>query len=439
MNLLIKNGRVIDPSRDFDRECDLLIEGGFVAACDEGLAAPDGCDVYDARGRWVIPGAVDLSVHLSEPKRADRETVASLSRAAAAGGVTTATCRPGPDLPLDNITLTEFLQSKNRREGLVRLRPAAALTRDLAGETLTDVGDLVTGGAVAIGDDRPLMNSQVMRRGLEYARGFGVPVVSFPQDQSLAAGGVMNEGFVSTSLGLKGIPWSAEEVMVIRDVILARMTRWRVHISPVTVAGAVELIRRAKADGIRVSCDTAPQYFRLTERAVEGYNTFAKVSPPLRSERDVQAVREGLADGTIDAVASHHVPLSVVDKDVEFNDAAFGISSLETFVPLSYSALVVEEGMTAVDFVRLVSAGPARVFGLPAGTLEPGAPADVVVLDVERRDVVKAAAFHSRGKNTPFEGGEAAGWPVLTVVGGHVVMRDRRVTTPPNPALAADG
>ncbi len=436
MKLLLRNGRVIDPSRNVDRVCDLLLADGVVAACDVGLNVPAGADVYDAAGKWVIPGAVDLNVHFAEPARADRETVASLSRAAAAGGVTAAVCRPCDDVPLDNIPLAEFLLSKNRREGLVRLRPVAALTRGRKGETLTDVGDLVTGGAVAVGDDRPVMNSQVMRRGLEYARSFAVPVITFPEDESLAAGGVMNEGFVSTTLGLKGVPWSAEEVMVIRDIILARMTRWHVHISPVTVAGAVELIRRAKADGIKVTCDTSPHYFWLTERAVEGYNTFAKVSPPLRGDRDVDAVKAGLADGTIDAVASHHVPLSVVDKDVEFNDAAFGVSGLETFVALGYTALVAAAVVSAADFVRLISTGPAKLFGLAGGSLAVGAPADVVVLDPEKASVIRAASFFSRGKNTPFEGLTAAGWPVLTVVGGNVVMKDGRLASPPNPALA---
>lgn len=437
MKLLIKNGRVIDPSRDVDRVGDLLLADGVVAACDANLPAPEDAEIFDAAGKWVVPGAVDLHVHFSEPTRADRETVASLSRAAAAGGVTTAVCRPCDDVPLDNIAVAEFLLSKNRREGLVRLKPVAALTRGLRGETLTDVGDLVTGGAVAVGDDRAVMDSQVMRRGLEYARAFAVPVVAFPQDESLAAGGVMNEGFVSTTLGLKGIPWSAEEVMVIRDIILARMTRWHVHISPVTVAGAVELIRRAKADGIKVTCDTSPHYFRLTERAVEGFNTFAKVSPPLRGERDVEAVVAGLADGTIDAVASHHVPLSIVDKDVEFNDAAFGISAIETYVAVAYTALVAGAGMSPADFVRLISAGPAKLFGLAGGTLAVGAPGDVAVLDVEGTSVITAASFFSRGKNTPFDGVEVAAKPVLTVVGGNVVMRDAKLASPPNPALAA--
>jgi len=436
VSLLLKGGRVIDPAQDLDRVADLLLVDGRVAGCDDNISPPADTEVYDAAGKWVIPGAVDLHVHLSEPARADRETVASLSRAAAAGGVTTAACRPGDDLPLDNITTLEYLLSKNRSEGLIRLKSVAALTRRRAGETLTDIGDLVEGGAVALGDDRAIMNSQVMRRGLEYARTFEVPVVSFAQDESLARGGVMNEGFVSTSLGLKGIPWSAEEVMVIRDIILARMTRWHVHISPVTVAGAVELIRRAKADGIRVTCDTAPHYFTLTETAAAGYNTFAKVSPPLRLERDLEAVRAGLADGTIDAITSSHEPLTIVDKDIEFAAAAFGISGVETFVPLSFTELVTKGGIAPRAYVNLISTKPAAVLGLPGGTLAVGAPADVVVLDVETAAVVAPASFLSRGKNTPFAGVTCVGWPVLTVVGGHVILRDRSSTAPPNPALS---
>lgn len=436
MTILISQGRVLDPSRNLDAVCDLLIENGKIAACAPEIKPAPETKVHDARGQWVIPGAVDLNARLSEPARADRETVASLGRAAAAAGVTTVLCRPCDDLPLDNIAAVEFLFSKNRREGLVRLTAAAALTRRRAGETLTDVGDLITGGALALGDDRPVMNSAVMRRGLEYARDYGVPVITFPQDESLAAGGVVNEGVVSTSLGLKGIPWSAEEVMVIRDIILARMTRSRVHISPVTVAGAVNLIRRAKADGIQVSCDTAPHYLLLTEEATLGYNTAAKVLPPLRSRADADALLAALADGTIDAVASAHFPLSVVDKDVEFADAAFGISALETFLPLSYHALVVRGGLQPLQFVRLVSTAPAKLLGIDAGTLAPGARADVTVLDVSRERTVEPASFYSRGKNTPFAGFTCAGWPTLTVVGGVVVMKDHRPIAPPNPALS---
>jgi dihydroorotase len=260
--------------------------------------------------------------------------------------------------------------------------------------------------------------------------------VSFPQDESLARGGVMNEGSVATSLGLKGVPRSAEEVMVVRDVILARMTKWRVHISPITTAGAVALVRRAKADGLAVTCDTAPHYLALTERAVENYNTFAKVSPPLRTPEDAAALREGLADGTVDALASAHEPLTIIDKDIEFAHAAFGISGLETFLPVCFTELVARGEMTPAAFVELTSARPARLFGLPGGTLAEGAPADFVVLDVESKARVDAAAFYSRGKNTPFDGYDATGWPVLTVVGGEVVMENRQPAAPPNPALA---
>jgi dihydroorotase len=404
MTLVIKGGRILDPSRGIDAVGDLLIEDGKIVASEGKTHAKGDVRVFDAAGKWVLPGAVDGAVHLSEPARADRETVASLGRAAAAGGVTSAVCRPNADLRLDNIATLEFIYSKNRREGLVRLYPAAALTRGREGAVLTDIGDLVTGGAVAVGDGRAVMSSLVMRRGLEYARSFGVPLITFPQDESLARGGVMNEGAVATALGLRGVPASAEEVIVIRDIILARMTGWRVHISPVTTAGAVELVRRAKADGLRVTCDTAPHYFTLTEEATEGYNTFAKVSPPLRTAVDGDALVAGLRDGTVDAVASDHQPLTIIDKDIEFAAAAFGISALETFLPLAFTALVARGGIAALRFAELVSTYPARLFGLPAGTLAPGAPADVVVVDVECEKTVAAESFLARGKNTPFEG-----------------------------------
>lgn len=436
MTLVLKGGRVIDPSRGFDGTADVVIDDGKIVASEGATHLPKGAQVFDAAGKWVLPGAVDAAVHLSEPARADRETVASLGRAAAMAGVTSAVCRPNADLRLDTIATLEFIYSKNRREGLARLYPAAALTRGREGAVLTDIGDLVTGGAVAVGDGRPVMSSLVMRRGLEYARSFGVPVITFPQDETLARGGVMNEGATATALGLRGIPASAEEVIVIRDIILARMTGWRVHISPVTTAGAVELVRRAKADGLRVTCDTAPHYFRLAENAAAGYNTFAKVSPPLRTAADKAALVEGLRDGTIDAVASDHQPLTIIDKDIEFAAAAFGISSLETFLPLAFTALVIQGGLTPLKFADAVSTCPARLFGLPAGTLAPHAPADVIVLDTENERPVNTGAFLSRGKNTPFEGEICRGWPVLTVVGGHIVMQEGKAAEPPNPALS---
>jgi dihydroorotase len=424
VRLLIQGGRLVNPASGFDGITDILVEDGVIAAVKPKIDTA-GTEVINAAEKWVIPGVVDIHAHISEPTRYDRETVRSFGEAAACGGVTTALCRPSEDIYLDDVADLEFLLSRNRKAGKITLLPVAALTRKFAGETMTEFGDLAETGAVALGDDgHTLRSSRLMRYALEYARDYDLPVIAFPQDPDLADGGSMNEGALSTLLGLRGIPYSAEDVVVIRDIILARMTGARVHISPVTTVGSVDLVRRAKADGIPITCDTAPHYFLLTEKAVEGYNTNAKVIPPLRRERDTAAVRQGLTDGTVDAVASGHKPLSTVDKDVEFAAARFGMSGVETLLPLTLYSFCLKGKMKPLDAVALLTSRPASIMGINAGSIEVGAPGDVTVVDVKNERPISAGAFRSKGKNTAFEGTVAGGFAWATVSRGRLVMID---------------
>lgn len=422
MRLLIKGGRLINPASAFDGVTDVLIEDGVIAAVKPKIDTA-GTEVIDAAGKWVIPGVVDIHAHISEPTRYDRETIRSFSEAAVCGGVTTALCRASEDIYLDDVADIEFLLSRNRKVGKIALLPVAALTRKFKGENITEFGDLAEAGAVALSDDRhTVRSSRLMRYALEYARDHKLPVITFPQDPDLAAGGSMNEGPLSTLLGLRGIPYSSEDVMAIRDIILARMTGARVHISPVSTIGSVDLVRRAKSDGIPVTCDTSPHYFLLTEKAVEGYNTNAKVNPPLRRERDMAAVRQGLADGTIDTVASAHRPLSTVDKDVEFSAAQFGMSGVELLLPLTLDALCLKGKMKPLDTVALLTSKPAGIMGINTGTIEIGVPGDVTIVDVETERTIDSRNFRSKGKNTAFEGSTAKGFAWATISRGKPVM-----------------
>jgi dihydroorotase len=425
VRLLIKGGRLINPASGFDGVTDVLIEDGIVAAVKTKIDTA-GTEVIDADGKWVIPGVVDIHAHISEPTRYDRETVRSFCEAAVCGGITTALCRPSEDIYLDDVADIEFLLSRNRKVGKITLLPVAALTRKFRGENITEFGDLAEAGAVALSDDRhTVRSSRLMRYAMEYARDHKLPVITFPQDPDLAGDGSMNEGPLSTLLGLRGIPYSAEDVVVVRDIILARMTGARVHISPVTTAGSVDLVRRAKADGIPVTCDTSPHYFLLTEKAVEGYNTNAKVNPPLRRERDMAAVRQGLADGAVDVVvASAHRPLSTVDKDVEFAAAQFGMSGIETLLPLSLDSLCLKGKMKPLEAVALLTTKPAKIMGMDTGAITVGAPGDVTVVDVENERKIEADALRSKGKNTAFEGIVAKGFAWATISGGRLVMID---------------
>ena len=420
--LLLRGGRVIDPSRGLDEPADVLIEGGTIAAVGRGLGAPDGAEVRDVAGRVVAPGLVDLHVHLREPGQEDVETIATGARAAAAGGFTAVCAMPNTDPVTDNQAAVGFIVRQAARAGLARVYPIGAVSVGQRGEQLSEFGELVGAGAVAVSDDgRPVASSHLMRTALEYARTFGIPVADHCEDPALAAGGVMHEGLVATRLGLKGIPAAAEEIMVSRDILLAELTGGHVHLCHVSTRGSVELIRRAKEKGLRVTAEVTPHHLTLTERACEGYDTHAKMNPPLREEADVAALRAALREGVLDCIASDHAPHAYDAKEAAFADAPFGIVGLETAFGVAHTELVLGGVLSVAELIARMSTAPAAVFGLPGGTLRPGAPADVVVLDLGRRWTVDPAAFFSKSRNTPFAGRTLVGQPVVTLVGGKVV------------------
>ncbi|MFP7754010.1 dihydroorotase [Thermodesulfobacteriota bacterium B35] len=417
-NWLIKDGRIIDPKNGIDRQGDLLVLEGRIAA--EGTPVPASARVVDASGCWVVPGLVDMHVHLREPGEEYKEDILSGTRAAAAGGFTAVVCMPNTRPVNDCRAVTEMILER-ARQGSARVYPVAAISQGSRGERLAEFGELKKAGAVGVSDDGlPVRDSQLMRRAMEYAGDFGLTVISHCEEPSLATG-VMNEGEVATRLGLKGIPAAAESIMVYRDIALAEQTGRKVHIAHVSTAMSVELIRSARARGVRVSAETTPHYFTLTDEAVEGYNTLAKMNPPLRTEADRQAIRQALADGTFDAIATDHAPHSVLEKEVEFDLAANGIIGLETSLPLAL-ALVREGLIDPRRLVELMSTGPAAVLGLSAGSLAAGAAADITVIDPEAIFTYTEDQVVSRSRNSPFLGWRLQGRAVLTMVDGRVTF-----------------
>ena len=416
MKLLLKGGRVVDPQNGLDETMDVLIKEGKVVAVDTAIDAED-ARVLDVRGKVVMPGLIDMHVHLREPGREDEETIETGTLAAARGGFVAVACMPNTDPPLDTGAAVRFVLSRARETGHVRVLPVGAITRGLGGTELAEIGELRRAGAVAISDDgRPVTNSRVMRHAMEYASMFGMPVISHAEDVELSAGGAINEGYWSTRLGLPGIPAAAEETMVARDIFLAELTGARLHIAHVSTAGSVELIRRAKEKGIPVTCEATPHHFTLTDEAVAGYDTNTKVNPPLRTQRDVEAVREGLADGTIDVIASDHAPHAAEEKEVEYELAAFGMIGLETSLALAVTELVRPGILTLGQLVERMSYGPARILGLDWPGIVPGAEANITVLDPDASFVVDPAGFASLSRNTPFGGRRLFGKVVATIV-----------------------
>jgi dihydroorotase len=412
----ITNGRIIDPANKTDRIADLLVINGRIAGPDHPI--PADIREIDAEGCWVVPGLIDMHVHLREPGEEYKEDIISGARAAASGGFTGVACMPNTRPVNDCATVTAMILNR-AAEAAVRIYPVGAISQGGEGHQLAELGEMKAAGAVAVTDDgRPVLDSQLMRRALEYASDFNLIVISHSEEAALSTG-VMNEGPVSTRLGLKGIPTAAESVMVYREIALAEFTGTRVHIAHVSTAMAVQLIREAKFRGVRVTAETAPHYFTLTDEAVIGYDTNTKMNPPLRSEADRKAIMAALADGTLDAIATDHAPHSILEKEVEFDAAANGIIGLETALPLAL-ALIRDKIIDEQRLVELMAVNPAAILGIPGGTLSPGAAADITLIDPTRKFNYAADQVVSKSRNSPFLGWELQGRAVLTMVDGTI-------------------
>ena len=423
MNLLIANGHLIDPAAPENTGMSVLIEDGRVSSwLRPGEAAPEGCEVFDASGLLVAPGFIDMHVHLREPGQEHKETIATGCAAAVAGGWTSVCPMPNTSPVNDNAAITRYMIEQAERAGLANVFPIGAITKSSDGGELAEMGEMKAAGAVAVSDDgRPVPNAGIMRRAMQYARDFDLPVVDHCEDKSLSSGGVMNEGKVSLLLGLKGMPALAEEIDVVRDIILAKETGAHIHIAHVSTKGAIEAVRRAKNEGINVTCEVAPHHFTLMDNAVEGYDTNTKMSPPLRSEEHFLAILDGLTDGTIDAIATDHAPHHQDEKALEYDRAPFGITGLETAIGLAMTELVHKGVIDLARLVDLCSANPAKIFRLKdRGTLKPGSIADVTIIDPESVWTYSNSESRSKSRNTPFDGWSLTGRAVATIVGGRL-------------------
>jgi len=419
--LVIREARVVDPSQGLDRVSDLLIEDGKIGAIGGSIPA-EGAEVLEARGLVAVPGFVDMHVHLREPGFEYKETIASGTAAAAAGGFTAVASMANTHPVNDCASVTEYILKKAAVAGKARVHPVGATTKAMEGRELAEIGEMVAAGAVAVSDDgRPVSDPNVMRRAMEYAKLFDIAVIEHCETLELHPGGVMNEGYWSTALGLRGIPRASEEIAVARNIRLAELTGARFHVAHLSTAGALRSVREAKARGLSVTCEVTPHHLLLTDERVSSYDTQAKMKPPLTTEEDRQALLEGLRDGAVDAIATDHAPHHQDEKDDDFDSAPFGIVGLETAVALCLDRLVRTKIITLRRLVELLSSGPARILKVEGGTLAPGSRADVTLLDLERPFRVEPQAFFSKGKSTPFAGWELRGRAVRTIVGGATV------------------
>ena len=424
--ILIKNGRVIDPASNVDGVRDVLIENGRVTAVKSRLTLRQS-PAIDAKGMLVLPGLIDMHSHLRDPGRPDKETIASGTRSAAMGGFTSICCMANTSPVIDTPAAVKYVLSKAAEEGAVNVYPVAAITVGLKGEALAEMGLMREAGAIAFSDDgNPVADAGMMRKALEYAAQFGAPIISHCEEKGLAHGGSMNESALSTAIGLPGIPALSEEIMVARDIMLAEEFGL-VHIAHVSSAKSVELIRRAKRRGVKITCETCPHYFSLTEEAVRNYDTNAKVNPPLKSKKDVQAIIRGLKDGTIDVIATDHAPHNIEEKNVEFNRAAFGMVGFETALALALTNLAETKALKLKNLVKKFTVVPAQILNLNKGTLKVGSDADVIIVDPKAEWTVDPAKFASKSKNSPFGGFKLNGKVLYTVVGGKVVVKNGKL------------
>ena len=420
--ILIKNGRVIDPANKIDKVTNVFIENGKIKSI--GPKAPKAHKTIDAKGLIVTPGLIDMHVHLREPGKEDEETIASGTAAAINGGFTSVACMPNTDPAIDNEASAEFVYLQAKRAGKANVFPIGAVTKGRKGEEISEMGQLFRGGAVGFSDDgSPIKSAEVVRRALEYSRMFDKPIIDHCEDMDLIRDGVMSEGSVSVTLGLVGMPPVSEEIMVYRDIALAKLTNGKLHIAHISTKRAVELVRQAKKDGIKVTAEVTPHHLTLTDDYVKtsDFNTNYKVNPPLRTKSDVEALKAGLKDGTIDAIASDHAPHSEEEKDVEYNVAPFGIIGMETLLPVVLTELVHKKVITINQLVASLTVNPARILGIPKGTLSIGADADVTLIDLNKEWVIDPTKFKSKSRNCPFAGWKVKGQAVGTIVAGQVV------------------
>jgi dihydroorotase len=427
MKLLLTGARIIDPAQKIDSRMDIFLEDGKIAKTGADIAkslksksSEKITKIIDLDGMILVPGLIDMHTHLREPGLEYKETIASGADAAVAGGFTSIACMPNTNPVNDNRSTTEFIRRKATETALANVYPIGAISKNSAGVQLSEFWDLKEAGIAALSDDgKPVMDAALMRRAMEYACSLNLPIISHCEDTNLSAGGLMNEGYYSTILGLNGISGIAEETMVARDILIAEYTKTCVHIAHVSTAGSVRLVRDAKKRGVKVTAETAPHYFTLTDEALQSYDTNFKVNPPLRSQKDVDAIKEGLSDGTIDVIACDHAPHGRTDKEVEFEYAANGISGLETSLGLSLN-LVLNKTLNLTELISKMSTNPARILNLPKGILETGADADITVIDPLLKWTVDVQTFRSRGKNSPFNGRQMQGKAILTIVGGEI-------------------